>query len=274
MHTGRKLYRYLLMSVFLGGCLFLPEAEIVEKNGYFYIKPKRLHIDDPSIIDWPVGPLRNRTLSKGIEFRIHLPKIPDDELLKIIQAYKIDSWIINIRRKSSGSVKTLRYFYIPIVNQASMAIQGSTTHKPHQRKDVNIKVYYVDAAVSDRFEHFQCPALGHNLVIREARLLERKSFDRFITIQSKTGSPFQHRADRYQSSSSKINGGKSLLGEYSVEIALYNSLDKRLFSNFYALKNVVKVSVERTRAIAGCANFKIPKEDDSTFILKEIFNPK
>ena len=270
---GCNLYCCLLMTILLGGCIFTPEAEVVEKNGYFYIKPNRMHIDDPSIIEWPVGPLGNKILSKGIEFRVYLPKVPVKHLDKIIRSYELDSWIINIRRKSSGSIKSLKYFYVPIVNQASLAIQGSRLYQTHQREYVTIKVYYVDAAISDRFENFQCPALGHNLVINDVRLLERKSFDRFITIQSKTGAPFNHKVDKYQSSSSKINGGKFLLGEYSVEIALYSSKNKKLFSNFYGLKNVVKIGVEKAQVVQGCANFKAPPEDDEpTFILKEIFS--
>ena len=263
-----SFYHYLL-NLLLIGCIFNEESEVIDRNGYFYIVPKPSHIDAPSVSDWPVGPLGRVVISKGFLFRVNLPYIPTHYLRRLIDEHEIDSWIVNVRRKSYGSNKSLEHLYIPIVNEASLAIKGSSSYRMTQKKTFVLRIYYADAAMSDRFEGLMCPALGHNLALKDADLLKRKSFQRFITIRSKIGVPFNRKVLKYNISNNKINGGKSLLGEYSIEVALYSFKKKRIFSNFYDLKNVIKVSVERPKAIKGCSNFKIPeKDEEATFPLK------
>ena len=176
------------------------------------------------------------------------------------------------KKSSSGTKKSLENFYVPFVNETSLAIKGSSSYKTIQRKSIVLRVYYVAAAMSGRFEKLMCPALGHNLLLRSVDLLERKSFDRILTVSSKFGTPFNRKAFKYKISDNKINGGKSLLGEYSAEVALYSSKKKRVFSTFYDLANIVKVSLETPKSIRGCSNFKIPKQKDtSMFPLKNVF---
>ena len=269
----RLKFYHCLLIFFFTGCVSEEVSEVIDKNGYFYISPKPAFISDSSVIDWNVGPLGRVSLSKGLLFKINLPHIPEEHLRNLINEYNIDSWIVNIRKKASGSIKSMQYFYIPIVNEASVLIKGSSSYRLSQKKSFITRVYYVDAAMSERFENFSCPALGHNLVLKDAALLKRKSFNRFIVVQSKGGVPFKRKVVKYQVSGNKVNGGKSLIGEYSAEIALYNSKNKRLFSNFYDLQNVIKATVERAKSIKGCTNFKIPKKSqDSDFSLKFLNN--
>ena len=260
-----KICPYLLISVLAVGCFFKREvSEILERSGYFYIVPKPAYIDDPSIIDWTVGPLGKTVLSKGFSFKIHLPYVPPSALRKLIDDHKIDSWIINIRKKSSGSDKSLRYFYTPIINNASLAIGGSSASKTYQKKQFTVHIFYADAAISERFASLSCPALRHNLVLNNIELLKRKSFNRFVTVQSKIGSPFNQKVLQYNIAGNKINGGKSLTGEYSVHLAFYSFKKKRIFSNFYDLKNVIKVSGERPKVVKGCLNFRVPSRDEES----------
>ncbi len=254
---------YIFVVLSLVGCLSPEISDIVEKSGYYYIKPRPAYINDVEVVDWHVGVLGKTTISKGILVKSYLPKIPKKTLHKFISDYKINAWVVRIRKRSSGITRTLQSFYVPIINETSLVIKRNSSYRINQREMFVARVYYVDASMSGRFEKLTCPALGHNLVLKDVELLKRKSFDRFITVKSKTGSPFNRKVAKYQISENKINGGKSLKGEYSIEVALYDFKRKRVFSNFYDLANIVKISVERSISIRGCTNFKVPpKKND------------
>ena len=275
MLQGLGLHRRLLILLAggcapLGGCLVQKHSEVLEKSGYIHIKPDPSHIDSPEVIDWQVGPLHRKTVTKGISFRVNFPRIPRDYFSRLITDYKIDSWIVDVRRRTSGSTKSLQRFYVPIVNDTSLALGGSS-YKVRPRKDIIARIYYADAAVSKRFEEFHCPALGHNLVIRDVDLLRRRPFGRSITIASKRGKPFNQKIHQYAGSRSVVNGGKSLTGEYSASIAFYNYKDRKIMSNFHDLKNVVRASSETHSVVQGCANFRIPAEKPHSFPIKGIF---
>ena len=263
-------YGFLLLML---SCLFNKSSDIVEKNGLYYIKPRPAYISHVKIVDWHVGALRRTTVSKGMLVKVALPNISREILKKFVLDYSIDSWLVKVKKKSAGINKSLKTFSIPIINEASLLIKGSAAYRINQRKKFIVRIYYVDAALSERFEKFLCPGLGHNLVLRDVELLKRKSFDRLITVQVKAGTHFNSKVFRYQISANKINGGKSLKGEYSIEIALYSAKKKKIFSNFYDLANIIKVSLERTQVIKGCSNFQIPrKEDEDQLSPKEIFS--
>ena len=264
-----KILSFSFIAFLFKSCFFNTVSDVVEKNGHFYIKPRSALIDNSQIIKWPVGPSKKVVISKGFLFDLYLPQIPNETISKLFHDYQIDSWIVSLKKTSSGSEKPLESFHIPFINETSLAIKGSLSYKANQRKKIILRVYYTAAAMSERFERFTCPVSGHNLILKDIKLLERKSFDQTINVSSKFGTPFNRKVFQYTMSNNKVNGGKSLLGEYWAELALYSSRKKRIFSNFYGLANAIRVGLEMPKPIKGCSNFKIPKRDALDFPLKD-----
>ena len=155
--SGVLKFLLISISILLVSCTG-EKSEVTETNGYYYIKPRPSFVSEPRIVDWKVGPLRRQSLSKGFSFKINLPYIEDEHLQKFIDDYQIDSWIIGVRRRSSGVNKSLEHFYVPLIDETSQRKKGSS-FRINQKKYFVVKIYYADAALSSRFEQLMCPGL-------------------------------------------------------------------------------------------------------------------
>ncbi|MBT3237061.1 MAG: hypothetical protein HN353_13980 [Bdellovibrionales bacterium] len=226
-----------------------------------------LHLDSVKIVDWGVGRGFKNILSKGFVVKIDVPTMSKSDVLLLHKRFSIDAWLIRIRRRgdySSGGVEG--YYFVPLVRNdhvRGLKVQSISSSK--------FKVYYASAYMSRRFENFFCPAFHHrfyltDVLIKDDRIKQRQRFNIFKSDIYQV----QGKVEPFNMTAFKLNGGNSLIGRYQVDLAFYNTIEKRRKSNYLPFQEFLEVKDERRREVKGCANFKIPSKAESYDVLKSL----
>ena len=233
-------------------------AEVKKTSAGAFVSPNNLEMKQYTIEKWRVGPLRKQLVSKGIRVDLGFPVLDRDDLDNLLVEYGVNAWLIKVRRRSYSVNSVLGYIYIPLVVPG---IQKKSKYRRHQIKQGAFSIYYSAAAISKRFENFECPAFEHNRYLDEVEIDSRDiSVDRLFTGRQ-TDEYVAAKVQKFSYSGNILNGGASLVGEYSVQVAMYNSETKRRKSNFVELKEILRIVDEKTRSLSGCEGFEIPIKD-------------
>lgn len=224
----------------------------MDKNKLVGVRANQGTIFDGQVMDWKVGDFHTKTLSKGFLLKIALPKLGVDNINKILEMTKVDSWLVKIvRRNNNGEEIVMGYVYLPFYH-----VNNQTGKRRVEAVEaVYAKIYYAAAAISGRLEALKCPALDHRKVIDEVEVkkgeLER---DFYISYSNQ----FDEKALATEILPHIFNGGSSLIGEYSVQIALYSFSTNVRYSEFIDLPGSVKVLKEIEKPVEECNGVPVP----------------
>lgn len=249
----------LLIFLLLLTCGCDKKSKVEEQNGIFLIFPEKGEVEESKVVKWRVGPLRRQTVSKGVKGKIIFPVIERKYLKKFVDEFGIDSWLIRVRRRGLGRSEVLDRISVPLIVNKKGRKEGSP-FRLRQTKLGHVQIYYAAAALSSRFENFQCPAFDHSLSVKKMRLRSNLVANNYFRLNPQVFSSVLGKVRPFDYKSNVVNGGMRLLGEYIFEIAFYNSKYKRTYSNFVTLSNSIDILQESQRIVKGCANFKIPKK--------------
>jgi hypothetical protein len=255
--VGSKFSLLILItfvSFSVSSCTQYSEFETVGKK--YLIKPIGAGIEEVLPVVWRVGPRKKQKVSKGFELKIKLPQLKSEHIDTLLRETDINSWLIVLRKKTLTKNKILNRSYVPMI------VPGTTKSKIKSRmkqmKFGYIRVYYPAAALSNRFENFPCPAFKHSLIITDANVQKMSDALSPITISPSQRSRINQKVNKFEYNAKKVNGGNYLVGNYEVEIALYNFENKMIYSNFYGLSQRARILKEKSVTISGCENFVIP----------------
>lgn len=228
------------------------------KDGIASILPLNAGAESVNVVPWTVGILGKKKVAKGIGVKISFPILEHDDILDLIENRSINSWLVRVRRRYLGRTEVLGYLYVPL------ALPGSkdSSVRIKQTKGGFFSIYYSAAAISSRFEKFDCPAFDHNLWIDEAVIFNEKSPDSMISTSPSEMEVISAKIEAFSYSPITLNGGSSLGGEYIIDLALFNYSTKRKYSNFLELDQKVRVAKEIPVSIDGCAGFQIPRKEE------------
>ncbi|MDD0851479.1 hypothetical protein HBN50_00160 [Halobacteriovorax sp. GB3] len=243
---------FITLVLLLSSCSKHSDVEITKD--YIRIKPDKVDLHKLLIVPWNVGPEREQLVSKGVRVSLKFPALDLESMEAIISRFEADSWLVRVRRASLASSVVVGQVYIPI------AIPGRHSSSKYRRLQLEngvISIYFSASAISKRFANFPCPAIDHNRLIEDVaidRIYEQDSF--FVSVAEVQR--IQGKVIDFGYDSTILNGGNSLIGDYTFELALYNSRDKRKVSNFVKVPEVLKVKNESQVNIQGCEDFEIP----------------
>ena len=213
------------------------------------IKTDNLQFQRVEALPWHVGPLKRQEVSKGLRIKISLPQIKKDDLLHIINVTKANSWVVRVSRKSNLGKNVLGSVYIPIKSP------GTRSSKVKQLPSGYTQVFFASAAISKRFENLNCPAFKHNLIIDKIREHFPKEP---VAFKISPGIEFRntYKVRTFDYKPFPFNGGKSLKGIYTIELALYNYKTKMIKSNKVKVPGYFEILEEKELFIKGCKDFK------------------
>jgi hypothetical protein len=193
-------------------------------------------------ITWDVGKRKDAKVSQSFTFIVDLPKIKSDDLDYLINEKNADSWILRLIVKRSNGIQDLGSLYALFRPQKTGRASVSSS-------SVSFKVYYAAAYASERFRAFKCPAFGHNKRINSMSVVG--SNDKF-TLSFDQVIPYQEKTQLVSLTPSAFNAGHSLVGEYFIEIAPYDSKRKMIHSSFKRLPLSVVIRGEDSVSVPGC----------------------
>lgn len=217
--------------------------DVKKKNGIYYLDEIEAEITQAKQISWNVGLKKEVEVSKGLRLSVSVPVVTDKSKTVLYNKYGIDSWIYRISRRRKGRSDALGYVFYHFNN-----ITRST-------KAFTLNIYYHAAAVSERFRHFHCPAFEHRFYLPDVSLSSRN-----VTLENsvyaKTMPRIQPKVYRLGFTPLIFSAGRSMLGEYHVDLALYNSKTKQRYSGWFPVGKEIKITEEIKRTVASCIGIK------------------
>jgi hypothetical protein len=235
------MYKTFIILFFLISCNKVHEVH--KKNGVHFLKDTYTEVKDLKNIEWDIGRKREVTISKGLRFSSTIPSVSEDSKELLMKKFGIDSWLIKISRIRRGHASSLGHFYIRLENMTR------TT------KDFTVNLYYHAASVSKKFRLFHCPAFNHRFELNDFSLDSRaksQKKDLFIRPVKRLAA----KANRLRFAPIVVSAGRSLIGKYVVDFALYNSKTKRVYTNWLHGDGLINITQEIARSVASCNGIK------------------
>jgi hypothetical protein len=215
-----------------------------EKNAVgISLEPVSMEISHLNEIEWKVGPKKDE-LTQSITFIVDLPKLKTDDLHFLSDQKGIDSWLIRLIARQSSKDQDIGSMYVPF--KPSYAGRGASIGST---SSVTLRLMYAAAFMSERFRQFKCPAFAHNKKVSSMKI--SGSNDDF-SIQLTGGMNYNDKAQMVGLRPTDFNGGHSLVGDYYIEIAAYDSKKKIVLSNFKRLPMSVSIQSEEIISVEGC----------------------
>ena len=237
-----------MKALFLSLLLFYSctkHAEVSRDAMGVQITPVEMDISHLNEIEWLVGNPKEVEVSQSFTFLVDMPKIKQEDLDYLTEQKGVDAWILRLivyRGSETQDLGSMYTLFRP--RKLSRGTQGAGA-----ASSVSMKVYYAAAYASERFRMFKCPAFGHDLKIKK---MEVKGENEAFELSIGQTSPYLEKSQLVELTPSSFNGGNSLVGDYYVEIAPYNSKKKIIYSGFKRLKKYVSVSREEKIRIKSC----------------------
>ncbi|MBD65182.1 MAG: hypothetical protein CME62_08245 [Halobacteriovoraceae bacterium] len=232
--------QYFLLFVLLLGCTKVHDLK--DKNGILYLEDVESEMTQVKHVEWEVGLKKEITISRGIRISTSVPVISESAKKTMFRKHGVDSWLFRFNRTRRGRTDQLGHVYYHFDN-----ISRST-------KTFTLNIYYHASAVSKQFYHFHCPAFDHRSYLPDIELEDSSADAEGVFVRAMSKVPA--RVHRLGFNPMVLSAGRSMLGEYTVEFALYNSESKQLFSKWHQVAGKIPLNQEITRTVSSCAGVK------------------
>jgi len=234
----------LLLTLLL--CYSCKQSATLSKGSVgLQISPVTMGISHLNEIPWNVGPRKEEKISQSFNFIMDMPKISEEDLEYVINEKGVDSWIVRMivsRQSQNQDLGSLYTMFKPRRIARGNESSGAPT-------SVSIKVFYATAYASERFRSLKCPAFGHNKRIVS---MDIKGTNEEFSLSVDQKNPYGEKSHQVELTPTSFNAGHSLIGEYFLEIAPYNSLTRTVHSTFKRIPMSIIVNQEENVNIPGC----------------------
>jgi hypothetical protein len=208
------------------------------------LKNVEMGISHLNEVEWPVGKKKEATVTQSITFVVDLPKVSEEDLEHLTAMKGVDSWIVRLIVQRGSEKQDLGSLYARF--KPKNVMRGQSSSSP---TSVTMKIYYAAAYPSERFRFFHCPAFDHSRRISDMRIQgQATAFD----LPIEQVSPYPEKSHLIELTPSAFNGGNSLVGEYFIEIAPYDSEKKTIHAGFKRIPNYVEVLSENKESVNSC----------------------
>lgn len=233
----------LILSILLA-CSCTKYSPVIKDAVGLKVSEIEMPITHLKEVTWLIGKPKEAYVTQSITFMVNMPRVREEDLDHINQLKGIDSWIVRLIVQRGSESQDLGSLYARFKPRS--VLRGQTGGAP---TSVSIKIYYAAAYASERFRSFSCPAFSHTSRITEMKIQgESKEFD--ITIDQI--SDYAEKSHLVELTPSAFNAGNSLVGEYFIEIAPYDSEKKVIHAAFKRIPMSVEVMSEKRETVKSC----------------------
>lgn len=236
-----KPFYLLLLIMMISACT--KYAELDKEAVSLQIRSVKMDISHLDEIEWLVGMKKESEVTQSITFIVDLPKIENSDLEYLIEQKDVDAWILRLivsRGSQTQDLGSLYALFRP--KKVARGARGLTS-------SVTFKIYYAAAYASQRFRTFKCPAFNHDKNISSMSI---KGDNEEFTLALNQVTPYNEKSNLVELTPTAFNAGHSLVGNYYIEIAPYNSSKKLIYSSFKRIPMYVSVSEEETVTVKSC----------------------
>lgn len=257
---------YYTMSSILVFCLGCTQHSEVRKDtvGSFIVQKNNLSINKVQVIPW-LGMGNDRmNVSRGIRLSFSLPNIEDKDLIDIAKDTGADHWLVRMRRSRANRQEDVGAIQIPLFHQPVNFKKplGKTTR-------FELDLVYVAAYIISRFDAKTCPMVNHKKKITSVVVKDQPVLTETFSVSRINRKTYLRKVDSSGFTQHKFNGGQKLFGQYSLEIAFYNSKTKKVVSNYVSYPQHIFVEREKAVSLPKCQPDKSSEGKSTEDLIKE-----
>jgi hypothetical protein len=224
------------------------EVEIKKDNsGRYLINSQDLEVKMAKPLAWANGRAKAFDISSGFQVVLAIPEIGEKNILQIAEEKKVDSWVIQISRLASGTKEVLGAFSVPLFNQKT---SFKSAGKAGSR--LVLEINYTASYMTSNAGPDDCPMLGHNKKIDSLEIETQAQNNSTFSVASFDPQKYNGIIEPEKMSANRLNGSKTLLGDYIFEIAFFQSSTKIVVSNFLTYPQKVSVKGEKSYMLKDC----------------------
>jgi hypothetical protein len=229
--------------------------------GDHFIEPVKAEILSYDVADWRIGKAMKDTVSRGIKIEFSLPILKSKHLKMLNLEKGVDSILVKVIQNMGHRVVILGFLEIPLyrsLRKLRGKLKGSG-RKFKQPEKAFLSIDYIASTIHPRMHQMICPPHHHNLEITK---LKKRTFltkrDKGLSFSSQHGAFVSGKVKKFLYQSQVFRGWKTLKGKYYLELAYYNSKEKKRLTNYYRLNEYVEVVKEREVKIKDCPESRTP----------------
>jgi hypothetical protein len=197
---------------------------------------------------WAVGSILRDVVSKNLTAVLKIPVLDENDLEAIEKNYAVDSWLVKVIHKTKhGQRHHLATIFAPFRSRMQK------NFSENQTKSIAFSLTYAAWATSERFRQFQCPAFSHRYRLKDFSVVDSEAVMEFNI--SSIGK-FTESYIVTELVPPKITIAQSMVGDFYLEAALFNSKTKTLYSSFQQLPVHLIVREEKVVSVSGCEGVK------------------
>lgn len=239
-----KLRLSLILIALLGLLACTKKAELKKDGVGVELAGLVWEIGSTSEGRWKVGKHLSNTVTKNVNFVLKLPKIDGTDMEFMAATYKVDAWLIRVIQTSAQNGRMeLVTLYAPFIARSAARSTGQ------MMKSVSFNLTYAAAAMSERFRRFNCPAFSHNKRVDDWTVVGEPAP---VSVVIQPQGTFNEKLKPSDLVPMTLNVGHTMVGDYTVEVALFSTATKQIYSSFKALPQGLRVSAEDAIQIDGC----------------------
>lgn len=238
-------WKLLYFSVLLGLAGCSKESVLLRDGVGVRLTEAQWGVSSLSEAKWKVGKHLSNTVSKNLNLVLSLPKIDGDDVMFLQTTYGVDAWLVKIIQSNAlSSNMELVTIYAPFRVRQSGRSGGLLM------KSLSFNFTYAAAAISERFRRFNCPAFSHDKRLNKWEIVgEEKPIEILVRPEAR----FDERLKLSELVPTTLNVGNTMVGDFYIEVALFNTAQKQTYSSFQRLPFHLKVLSEDSIVVDGCA---------------------
>lgn len=229
----------LLILFLLSSCINM--SVLTQKKNEFLLEIKNAEIKDLTASEWAVGPKGKQRVHRGVRVKVTLPQFEKEDAVLLMKKRDVDSLLIKISREVKGALITVGYLSIPI-NKEGKSI-----------KQAFFFLDYYAAGVRSSHTRYMCPPYNHDFKVFDLDIKELpKKMKYMVSSTQYERSVKDGHHSRFLYNGQRFVAGKTVLGRYFLNIALYDSYKNRLKSEYYPYSQYFSVGGHERTPIKGC----------------------
>lgn len=213
-----------------------------------------LHIEMVEVLPWKARKGSDTDISRGVLVKFVIPHLRDEHIEEMFNKRGVDSWLVKVsRRNQNYTMEDVGYFYVP-----NFVKRGrEQKFYPRNFSHAFFQVLYTATLMNQRMMDLHCPSMGHARhipltqwypSIKEVKEEKGLNSPVWVLVPSER---IMSRVQKVELIPVAFDGGNSLIGEYFIDLALYNTKEGRRYSDYARVGNF-SVDKELERASPNC----------------------
>lgn len=254
--------KVFLFSIFflINSCVSYSPLIKDEKSNIDFVKPTPIKILGFKTVPWTIGQEKLIDLDQGLRLDFSLPVLKSSHLEELHNKRGVDALFAKIWYTDGKRDMLLGYLEIPLFRKVkSLRDQVSMGLKEKKTEKAYAQINYIASTLVPRTIQFKCPPLHHHFVLGDIKIRDfiSKSDTKFVFI-SNNETEINRKVYPFTFQPQIFRGWHSLVGQYFIELAYYNSLKKRILTNFIRGQNYIDVLTEKEISVNECPKATTP----------------